>query len=316
MNQELTEQQDVPPTLGYTLQVAREAAGFSIEEIAERLKLSPQQINQLERDDYDKLGPLTFIRGYLKSYCAILKLPAKETMGLFKSPEKQAVSKKMQSFSRRTEKEASDNRLMIISYVILIVTLGASGLWWWQSTDTTSQLDIKNTELALENTEATTAMRADGRIDGSINEQVNEDVDEERVEVQNQAEAVLESRENSGEARIDSDDIVLETQNMSLNAVADPETSTTEEQALPEGVSTIVMRFSDDCWVEIFDATQERVAFGIKKAGYTMTVQGKAPFAVILNKHLMVDVELDGQRVDLTSLPKNRLAKFKLPLVE
>ncbi|MBQ4849340.1 RodZ domain-containing protein [Pseudoalteromonas sp. MMG012] len=316
MNQELTEQQDVPPTLGYTLQVAREAAGFSIEEIAERLKLSPQQINQLERDDYDKLGPLTFIRGYLKSYCAILKLPAKETMGLFKSPEKQAVSKKMQSFSRRTEKEASDNRLMIISYVILIVTLGASGLWWWQSTDTTSQLDIKNTELALENTEATTAMHADGRIDGSINEQINEDVDEERVEVQNQAEVVLESRENSGEAGIDSDDIVLETQNMSLNTVADPETSTTEEQALPEGVSTIVMRFSDDCWVEIFDATQERVAFGIKKAGYTMTVQGKAPFAVILNKHLMVDVELDGQRVDLTSLPKNRLAKFKLPLVE
>ncbi|MBE0366333.1 RodZ domain-containing protein [Pseudoalteromonas aurantia] len=316
MNQELTEQQDVPPTLGYTLQVAREAAGFSIEEIAERLKLSPQQINQLERDDYDKLGPLTFIRGYLKSYCAILQLPAKETMGLFKSPEKQAVSKKMQSFSRRTEKEASDNRLMIISYVILIVTLGASGLWWWQSTDATSQLDIKNTEPALENTEATTAMRADGHIDGSINEQINEDVDEKRVEVQNQAEAVLESRENSGEADIVSDDIVLETQNMSLNTVVDPKASTTEEQALPEGVSTIVMRFSDDCWVEIFDATQERVAFGIKKAGYTMTVQGKAPFAVILNKHLMVDVELDGQRVDLTSLPKNRLAKFKLPLVE
>jgi cytoskeleton protein RodZ len=91
-----------------------------------------------------------------------------------------------------------------------------------------------------------------------------------------------------------------------------PQNSSIERPVL----STIVMQFGEDSWVEVFDATSERVAFGIKKSGYTMTVAGKAPFSVVLAKHQKVSVSLDGEPVDLSYLPKNKLAKFKLPLAE
>ncbi|TMO61760.1 DUF4115 domain-containing protein [Pseudoalteromonas aurantia] len=294
MNQESIETEEISPSLGRALQVAREAAELSVDEVAERLKLSPQQIRQLEQDDYNKLGPLTFVRGYLKSYCAVLGLPVEDTLTLFKAPEVQVTTKHMQSFSRRTEKEASDNRLMIISYVILVIILGAPGIWWWQSSTTVSTPEVANTLPAstAEKQVIETIVAERGTSDAVVTESAElEQVEQVTVETP----ATIES-------------IPQTVTSEPVNTVNEAENAT--------GLSTIVMRFSDDSWVEIFDATQERVAFGVKKAGYTMTVQGEAPFSVVLNKHLMVEVELDGKLIDLTALPKNRLAKFKLPLVE
>ena len=58
------------------------------------------------------------------------------------------------------------------------------------------------------------------------------------------------------------------------------------------------------------------LAFGVKKAGYVMTVTGKPPFSVVLGKHSVVSITLDGEAVDVSTFPKNRLAKFTLPLAE
>ncbi|MGB1978361.1 MAG: DUF4115 domain-containing protein, partial [Pseudoalteromonas tetraodonis] len=56
--------------------------------------------------------------------------------------------------------------------------------------------------------------------------------------------------------------------------------------------------------------------FGVKKAGYEMTLTGVAPFSVVLGKHDVVRITLNGEPVDISAFPKNRLAKFKLPLAE
>jgi cytoskeleton protein RodZ len=296
MNQESIETEHTPPSLGRALQEAREAAKLSVDEVAERLKLSPQSISQLEQDDYNKLGPLTFVRGYLKSYCGVLGLPVEETLTLFKTPEVQVTTKHMQSFSRRTEKEASDSRLMIISYVILLITLGASGIWWWQSSTKVSSAD------ATPVTPEPAMIKQEEVIESAVTEQVITDtgVIEPAKPVQSDIETV-------------DTPVTLDLQSQVLSTELENNKNEVESKI---GLSTIVMRFSDDSWVEIFDATQERIAFGVKKAGYTMTVEGEPPFSVVLNKHLMVEVELDGKLIDLTALPKNRLAKFKLPLVE
>ena len=47
-----------------------------------------------------------------------------------------------------------------------------------------------------------------------------------------------------------------------------------------------------------------------------MTLTGIAPFSVVLGKHDAVNITLNGEAVDLSAFPKNRLAKFKLPLAE
>ena len=76
------------------------------------------------------------------------------------------------------------------------------------------------------------------------------------------------------------------------------------------------MNFNDESWVEVYDGEGEKVAFGVKKAGYQMTVSGTPPFSVVLGKHNVVNITFDGEPIDISAFPKNRLAKFKLPLAE
>ena len=76
------------------------------------------------------------------------------------------------------------------------------------------------------------------------------------------------------------------------------------------------MNFNEDSWVEIHDGNGDRVAFGVKKAGYVMTVTGAQPFNIVLGKHQVVDITFQGEAIDTSHFAKNRLAKFTLPLSE
>ncbi|TMN89086.1 DUF4115 domain-containing protein [Pseudoalteromonas phenolica] len=284
---ESTEQQ---ASLGQVLASARKEANLTIEAVADRLKLSPKQITKLEQDDYSALGPITFVKGYIKAYCTLLQLDQAQTLALFETPDSVADNKGMQSFSRRTEKEANDSRLMLVSYIILAIVLGSSGFMYWQTTSNESDVIVPEVQSIMPQSEEL-AVKSDDEI-------VTETDVATRPE--QPSESVIE---------------VIETDKPVLDVV-EAEPAPVEEINSAPVLNTIVMHFKDDSWVEIFDASSERIAFGVKKAGYTMTVQGVAPFSVVLGRHQQVDVELDGQTVDLSSLPRNRSAKFKLPLSE
>lgn len=54
--------------LGQLLRDAREAAGLSVREMADHLRLTTTAVNDLEAGDWDKLGARVYLRGYLKAY--------------------------------------------------------------------------------------------------------------------------------------------------------------------------------------------------------------------------------------------------------
>lgn len=60
---------------GQRLRAAREAAGLSVTEVAERLKMPVRVVESLEVEDWSRLGAPVFIRGQLRSYARLLGLP-------------------------------------------------------------------------------------------------------------------------------------------------------------------------------------------------------------------------------------------------
>lgn len=60
---------------GQRLRAAREAAGLSVAEVAERLKMPIRVVESLEAEDWNRLGAPVFIRGQLRSYARLLGLP-------------------------------------------------------------------------------------------------------------------------------------------------------------------------------------------------------------------------------------------------
>jgi cytoskeleton protein RodZ len=66
----------------------------------------------------------------------------------------------------------------------------------------------------------------------------------------------------------------------------------------PPGMSELVLRFSEDCWLEVRDAEGNRLAYGLARAGTTRTLSGLAPFSLVLGYAPGVEIELDGSLVD------------------
>jgi cytoskeleton protein RodZ len=95
-----------------------------------------------------------------------------------------------------------------------------------------------------------------------------------------------------------------------LRLFADDNDSVLESSKLVE----LIFSFSGDCWIKITDATGNDIAYGVKKAGRVMPVTGQAPFSVILGAPRSVNVQYDGQPIDISFLPSDRTGRFVLPL--
>ena len=315
------DQEQAKPNLGYILVKGREAANISIASLASQLNLDESQLIDLENNQYENLGPEIFVKGYIKSYCKLLDLDENDVMQSYQSSTHNSKEKEMQSFSNRFEKETHDSRLMIVSYIVLSIVLGSSGILWWQNQNSKDEAVINSPEVDMNlNTQEVTdaaSVTIEPKLT-SIVEKSNVIATKEEITAVKEHNPVMDFKI----AKVSTpatDSISEEKKDESISEIV-PETAITTEQVKQEEVknelivSKIIMRFSGDSWVEIFDATSERVAFGVKKSGYVMTVNGVAPFSVVLGKHQLVEIELDGETVDTSSFPTNRLAKFQLPL--
>lgn len=74
-----------PRSPGLLLKNAREAAGLSVEQVADKLHLLKSVVSSLEKDCYDRIRGETFARGYLRNYARLLGMDADDIVGCFNS---------------------------------------------------------------------------------------------------------------------------------------------------------------------------------------------------------------------------------------
>ncbi|MCA1928922.1 RodZ domain-containing protein [Rheinheimera sp.] len=132
MTTELTQ-----PTLsaGQTLRQAREQQDLSVAQVAQQLNLSKGLIEDLEQDRVDAKLSSTFVRGYLRSYAKLLKIPAQQVLDAYSSNSKglHQVPSLTRSFSKRTATEATENRFMWVTYFVIFVFIVLLVVGFWQS---------------------------------------------------------------------------------------------------------------------------------------------------------------------------------------
>ncbi len=77
MTTELTQPSSAVNTLsaGQLLRQAREQQNLTLAQVAQQLNLSRSLIDDLEQDQVDAKLSSTFVRGYLRSYAKLLKIP-------------------------------------------------------------------------------------------------------------------------------------------------------------------------------------------------------------------------------------------------
>ena len=286
---------------GQLLRNAREQLGWTREQVASRIHLRLTLIAAIEADTYDKHTSHTFIRGYLRAYAKLVGIPEETILAAY---EKLGLTPPdnidMQSFSRRSRQQANDSRLKVVTWLVILVLIGLSVAWWWQSTARRSAGDdaLAATEMsATVNTpeaNVAPAVEVAEPVLPAASDAVSTQV------VVSGATATLPVVATDASAAVPTD---------VSGAVSTAESTTTEPAKAPQ----LKMSFTADCWLDVKDANGKTLFSGLKKANDELVLEGPEPLRFIIGAPMAVNLEYQGKSFDMSRYNNGRTARFSLP---
>lgn len=286
---------------GQLLRNAREQLGWTREQVASRIHLRLTLIAAIESDTYDKHTSHTFIRGYLRTYAKLVGIPEETILAAY---DKLGLTPPdnidMQSFSRRSRQQANDSRLKVVTWLVILVLIGLSVAWWWQSTARRSAGDdaLAATEMsATVNTpeaNVAPAVEVAEPVLPAASDAVSTQV------VVSGATATLPVVATDASAAVPTD---------VSGAVSTAESTTTEPAKAPQ----LKMSFTADCWLDVKDANGKTLFSGLKKANDELVLEGPEPLRFIIGAPMAVNLEYQGKSFDMSRYNNGRTARFSLP---
>ncbi|MFA1561820.1 RodZ domain-containing protein [Aliivibrio fischeri] len=287
---------------GLLLKEAREELNLTLEDISSRLRLRVEVLEQIEADQFDMGKLATFTRGYYRSYAKVVNVPEQKVLDALDQLGKAQIEQHdMQSFSRKTKREKHDNRIMKLTWVIFALILGMSVLWWWQEQ---AQLESANDAELIAEVETAKSMEQveETKADAPQTEETAPALDEAEM---------LQLDTNISELETDSKTLEKET----IKAPEVPVEAKKEEPVAEKAVVTedVVITFSSDCWLQVQDASNNRLYSGVKKSNQTLKLTGKAPYKLVIGAPNAVTLTYKGKLVDLSAYPVGKVARLTLP---
>jgi len=321
---------------GTILKKAREAQDLSIDDVAVKLKLKRTVIMQLEEGSIDeKHYSSIFVRGYLRSYAKLLGISSDEIANIYDVTHGVNRAKghendvKMQSFSHRTKIKATNSRVTLLTWSVILLVAILFVAWWWQNRSTSMLLDVNNatTSSAVlsdtsENTTgdpAITDLTPSTTAKDSQNPTPTADMQDETP----QASAITNTTDDPAEdhAAAKSAENTASTENIALNDVkaiqkkirAEQETPATTPSATQASLHQGRIVLKGDCWLSVRDMNGQILSSGLKKAGSTVNFSGKAPFTLVFGAPANVNLFYQGKEVNLSKYSKNgKVARLTL----
>lgn len=313
-NKELEQKEDNHNALpGEILRQRREELGLSQKDISERLRLKVSVIENIESNHFDSHHVATFIRGYFRSYAKAVGIKEKDILSaLEQSGRGQHKEQPMHSFSQKTKKQQHDSHIMRLTWGILIVILGISSVWWWQN----HQLDTLTPASLSSQQEESTINDTDELTDDSSSLDTTEMV-VESSEQDSKDSVVNQPQETTVEVAVDEQVPTTDDAPKSTSEIAEPTQTESQEIAqMPKeqkSENVLAMQFKDDCWIQVKDSSGSVLATGLKKAGESLTLTGKAPYSIILGAPEGVSISLADEPVDLSRYTPGKVARLTLP---
>lgn len=121
---------DASLSVGAQLARGREAQGLSVADVANRLKLTPKQINALENDQFDSLGPV-FSRGFVRNYARLLQLDVQVLLDAMQAPGTAAEDLTIRDEHIAISHSLSQYWLKLIVAIVIIAIGLTLGVYQW-----------------------------------------------------------------------------------------------------------------------------------------------------------------------------------------
>src|SRR3990167_10416411 len=132
------------PTMafGTQLKAARETLHLERKDIAAHLRLNEKMIGELENEHYPDDIPLTFLRGYLRSYAKFLEIPdAEVTKALEQVLPKTSTPNNSMTLTYVEPVTSSNYFMQFLTYAIILTVISLVGVWWYTHTRAPAPLE-------------------------------------------------------------------------------------------------------------------------------------------------------------------------------
>ena len=285
----------VPVTAGALLAAAREAAGLSIDAVAQQLKLAPRQVRALEEAEYSQLPGRTFIRGFMRNYARLLHLdpemvlgalPVGAAEGTLESPTLHPTAPTMGELPTTDHSKASWMPWAIILTFVAIVIAG--GVYeWLRPAAGVRPAGGRDAPVAAERAApAATAHEAPPTVPAPAPAPTERGA----TALQNPLAAPAPAAEP---------------------AAAVP-AKAAASSAPPAAEQTLVLTFRDYSWTEVRDREGHVLMSRMNAGGTTQTLSGVPPLEVVIGNASDVGLSYKGQPVDLTPSMRQNVARLTL----
>ncbi|MCC7328136.1 MAG: helix-turn-helix domain-containing protein [Burkholderiales bacterium] len=264
---------------GARLREARNAAGLSIDAVAQQLKLAPRQVKALEDDDFASLPGRTFVRGFLRNYARLVRLDPETILASLPDaaatpsldhPSLAPTTRVMGELPAEMSGKHSSARWAIALALLAIAAIAVVYQYAWPLAD-----------------------QARGRLGGK-------------------APAVVPAPDAAAPAAPAAGDGAA-TAAGAPNPAAATNSADAQPASAPEAAADdrpLVLVFRGTSWVEVKDAHGAIVLSTIGYPGATNAVGGATPLEVVLGNAEAVSVTWRGAAFDMAPFVKQNVAKF------
>lgn len=116
---------------GAQLAAVRMAKGYSVEYVAQKMRLRGQLIQLLEADDYANMPDPVFVKGYLRAYAKLLEVNADPLLEIFNRCYcvERTVEKALWQSRRHTHHAERGIRWLTALFGLVVL---AAVIFWWQ----------------------------------------------------------------------------------------------------------------------------------------------------------------------------------------
>jgi cytoskeleton protein RodZ len=272
---ELTNNTASLPSPGAVLRLNRENSSLSQEEVSIALNVTVSKVKHLEADEFEKMHSEPFTRGYLRSYAKLLKIDGESLIACYDQyVGVSAAATTSENDNRGNDEIGSGTGLGKVLSIALLLFAAA---WFFLEGLEGSAVDVDK---------AVAVSKVDDQ----------RELYDEVVAVETVADDVSTDSATATE---------LATEKPALVAVQ-AETATASVPALDR----LKFVFTDECWVEVTDSSDDVLFADVKQSGEILQLQGVAPFNVILGNAGAVELTINDEPVNSRPKAGRKIMRF------
>lgn len=270
------------PGFGARLRKARDLAGRSAAEVADKLHFDVRVIEALEDEDLPAMGAAVYARGHLRRYAEYLNLPAPELVAQYELRKDHPGYVPDLTRIAQADRPRDPNRALRWVYVVAAGVIGLFAVWW-----------------VLQSPRGAASRPAE--------------VAAPQAEPSSSAASVNEPAPPAGTAQSPAPPPLPGAASPDMapaGVVSTPAPAAAPARTADAKIVKLGFRAQADCWVEVYDKEGRQLFFDLARRGTRQDVAGAGPLRLVLGNAPAIRFELDGRVLTVPAALQRKSAAF------